>query len=92
MFLHGGWVHLVGNLIFLWVFGTNIEDHLCRFRFVVFYLAAGAVARGAYLIWFPWARVRTFILLGVVAIAARTDPAFRKRLSIHRSQTRLNAS
>ena len=50
MFLQGGWVHLVGNLIFLWVFGTNIEDHLCRFRFVVFYLAAGAVARGAYLI------------------------------------------
>jgi membrane associated rhomboid family serine protease len=44
MFLHGGWLHLIGNMLYLWIFGDNIEDRLGRGRFVVFYLACGAVA------------------------------------------------
>jgi len=44
MFLHGGVFHLAGNMLFLWVFGNNIEDSMGRLRFVVFYLLAGAVA------------------------------------------------
>ena len=44
MFLHGGWLHLIGNLWFLWIFGDNIEDLLGRFGFLVFYLACGLVA------------------------------------------------
>ena len=44
MFLHGGWLHLAGNLIFLWVFGNNVEDVLGRGRFVLFYLGCGVVA------------------------------------------------
>lgn len=43
-FLHGGWLHLLGNLLFLWIFGNNIEDRLGRLPFLVFYLAAGVVA------------------------------------------------
>jgi len=41
MFLHGGWMHLIGNMLFLWVFGDNIEDAVGHVRFVVFYLACG---------------------------------------------------
>ena len=101
MFLHGGWFHLAGNMIFLWVFGNNIEDHLGALRYVAFYVAAGVVATaahvllaldstvplvgasgaiagvmGAYLIWFPWARVRTFILLGIIPLWPRIPAAF----------------
>jgi membrane associated rhomboid family serine protease len=44
MFLHGGWLHILGNMLFLWVFGNNVEDKLGRVRYLVFYLAAGVVA------------------------------------------------
>src|SRR6202142_1107911 len=44
MFLHGGWLHLGGNMLFLWIFGNNIEDLLGRLRFVVLYLGSGVVA------------------------------------------------
>ena len=44
MFMHGGWLHLIGNMWFLWVFGNNIEDSMGRIRFVVFYLTTGLVA------------------------------------------------
>jgi membrane associated rhomboid family serine protease len=44
MFLHGSWMHLLGNMWFLWLFGNNIEDSMTRPRFVVFYLACGIAA------------------------------------------------
>jgi membrane associated rhomboid family serine protease len=44
MFLHGSWFHLLGNMLFLWVFGNNIEDRLGRIRFLPFYLICGALA------------------------------------------------
>ena len=43
-FLHGGWLHLLGNLLYLWIFGNNIEDRLGRALFVLFYLGGGVVA------------------------------------------------
>ena len=47
MFMHGGWLHLGGNMLFLWIFGNNIEDELGRVRFVIFYLAGGLAATAA---------------------------------------------
>jgi membrane associated rhomboid family serine protease len=44
MFMHGSWSHLIGNMLFLWIFGNNIEDGLGRARFIVFYVAAGLAA------------------------------------------------
>jgi rhomboid family protein len=44
MFLHGGWEHIIGNMIYLWVFGDDIEDALGPVRFIVFYLVAGIAA------------------------------------------------
>jgi membrane associated rhomboid family serine protease len=88
-FLHGGWWHLISNMIYLWVFGNNIEDRLGHFKYLLFYLTCGAIAAlcqwfigmysavpslgasgaisgvlGAYLIWFPQARITTLIFLG----------------------------
>jgi membrane associated rhomboid family serine protease len=44
MFLHGGWMHLLGNMLYLWIFGNNVEDSMGRGRFVVFYLLCGTAA------------------------------------------------
>src|SRR5213078_813844 len=44
MFLHAGWEHVLGNMLFLWIFGNNVEDALGRVRFLVWYLAAGLAA------------------------------------------------
>ncbi len=49
MFLHGSWMHLIGNMWFLWVFGNNIEDSMGHLRFVVFYLITGLIAAGAHI-------------------------------------------
>ncbi|NJM73887.1 MAG: rhomboid family intramembrane serine protease [Scytonema sp. RU_4_4] len=43
-FLHGGWWHLISNMVFLWVFGNNIEDRLGHFKYLIFYLSCGALA------------------------------------------------
>jgi len=44
MFMHGGWMHLIGNMLYLWVFGNNVEDAMGHTRFVVFYLLCGIAA------------------------------------------------
>jgi rhomboid family protein len=44
MFLHGGWMHLIGNMLYLWIFGNNVEDVMGHARFVVFYLMCGVLA------------------------------------------------
>jgi membrane associated rhomboid family serine protease len=44
MFLHGGWLHLIGNMLYLWIFGNNVEDAVGHVRFVLFYLACGVAA------------------------------------------------
>src|SRR5207342_1742158 len=46
MFMHGSWLHLGGNMLFLWIFGNNVEDALGRIRYLLWYLAAGVVAAG----------------------------------------------
>src|SRR5438105_15380061 len=44
MFLHGGWIHLIGNMWILWIFGDNVEDRLGRLRYLALYLASGLSA------------------------------------------------
>ena len=53
MFLHGGWMHLLGNMWFLWLFGNNVEDSMGRLRFVVFYLLSGLCASLAHVLTDP---------------------------------------
>jgi membrane associated rhomboid family serine protease len=90
MFMHGGFMHLAGNMLYLWIFGDNIEGALGHFRFVIFYFLCGTAAAftqilsapdstipmigasgavsgvlGAYLIFYPRARIRTFVFLGI---------------------------
>jgi membrane associated rhomboid family serine protease len=48
IFLHGGWLHLIGNMWFLWIFGDNVEDRLGHVRFLVFYLICGVVGNLAH--------------------------------------------
>jgi membrane associated rhomboid family serine protease len=47
MFLHGSWIHIGGNMLFLWIFGNNVEDSMGRVRFLLWYLAAGLAAIAA---------------------------------------------
>ncbi len=49
MFLHGGWMHIIGNSLFLWVFGNNVEDVVGRWRFLAFYLICGLAAAAAHI-------------------------------------------
>lgn len=51
MFMHGGWAHLLGNMLFLWIFGDNVEDYLGHVRYVVFYLVSGMLASLAHVAW-----------------------------------------
>ena len=50
MFLHGGWLHLIGNMLFLWVFADNVEDRLGHGRFLVFYVVTGYLAVAAHIL------------------------------------------
>src|SRR2546428_4802324 len=101
MFLHAGWLHIGGNMLFLYIFGDNVEDRMGHLPYLVFYLfcgviagitqvavdpgspipslgASGAIAGvlAAYLVLFPWARVRTiifiFIFFTIVTLPAIT--------------------
>ncbi len=96
MFLHSGIAHLASNMLYLWIFGNNIEDVLGKFRFILFYLVCGTLASmghiatdlhsdipmvgasgaisgilGAYLVLFPYARVKTLVFLGFLITIVR---------------------
>jgi membrane associated rhomboid family serine protease len=88
MFLHANLLHIAGNMLFLWIFGNNVEDRLGRFRYALFYFASGIIAAlgftlanvnsvapvigasgaiagvmGAYLVWFPRARILSLVVI-----------------------------
>jgi membrane associated rhomboid family serine protease len=67
MFLHGSLLHLGGNMLFLWIFGNNIEDSMDEFRFVLFYLAGGVIAVAAQVLVDPNAAVPTVGASGAIA-------------------------
>ncbi|MCZ4352264.1 rhomboid family intramembrane serine protease [Roseovarius aestuarii] len=67
MFLHGGWLHLAGNMLFLWIFGDNMEDEMGHSGFLVFYLLAGVGAGLAQLVSEPYSNVPTVGASGAIA-------------------------
>jgi membrane associated rhomboid family serine protease len=67
MFLHGGWLHFLGNMLYLWIFGDNVEDRLGHGRFVIFYLLCGAAAALAHVFVNPSSYVPTIGASGAIA-------------------------
>jgi membrane associated rhomboid family serine protease len=67
MFLHGGWAHLLGNMLFFWVFGNNIEDSMGRVRFLFFYLICGLVAAVSHMLVDPSSPVPTVGASGAIS-------------------------
>ncbi len=89
MFMHGGWLHFGSNMLYLWIFGDNVEDTFSHIGYLIFYLFTGVVASlaqvyvdptsttpaigasgaiagvlGAYLVFYPTARINTLLILG----------------------------
>jgi len=67
MFLHGGWGHILGNALFFWVFGNNIEDSLGHFRFLAFYLICGLAAAVAHIVAQPGSPLPTVGASGAIS-------------------------
>ena len=67
MFLHGGWGHILGNALFFWVFGNNIEDSMGPMRFLLFYVLCGVVAAGTHILLDPGSPVPTVGASGAIS-------------------------
>lgn len=67
MFLHGGWMHLLSNMLFLWIFGDNVEDRMGHARYLAFYFLCGAVAVGAQVLAEPGSSVPMVGASGAIA-------------------------
>jgi membrane associated rhomboid family serine protease len=67
MFLHGGWLHLIGNMLYLWVFGRNIEDLIGGGKFLLFYLICGLAAAVVHVMFNPFSRTPTIGASGAIA-------------------------
>jgi membrane associated rhomboid family serine protease len=67
MFLHGSWGHLIGNALYFWVFGNNVEDSMGRFRFLAFYLVCGLAAAAAHIAIDPRSAVPTVGASGAIS-------------------------
>jgi len=67
MFLHGGWLHLGGNMLYLWIFGDNIEDRLGHIKYVIFYLLCGLVATLSHAVVNPDSRLPSIGASGAIA-------------------------
>jgi membrane associated rhomboid family serine protease len=67
MFLHGGWLHLIGNMWYLWIFGDNVEDRMGAVRYLLFYLAAGAIAALVHAALLPGSPIPTVGASGAIA-------------------------
>nr|MBN2278369.1 rhomboid family intramembrane serine protease [candidate division Zixibacteria bacterium] len=67
MFLHSGFWHLAGNMLFLWIFGNNIEDYLGRFKFILFYFTSGLAAAGLFVLFGPNSQIPLVGASGAIA-------------------------
>ena len=83
MFLHGGWLHLAGNMLFLWIFGNNVEDRLGRITFVAFYLLGGLAATALQLAFDPNSAVPNVGASGAIAAILGSYLVLFPRARIH---------
>lgn len=67
MFMHGGWMHLFGNMLYLWIFGNNVEDRFGSIRFLIFYLVSGLAATFAQYYFLPHSNVPNVGASGAIA-------------------------
>src|SRR5512139_3719291 len=67
MFMHGGWLHLLGNMLYLWIFGDNVEDRLGQGKFLTFYLLCGVAATFAQVFTGPNSNVPNLGASGAIA-------------------------
>jgi membrane associated rhomboid family serine protease len=67
MFMHASWMHIIGNMVFLWAFGPEIEDAMGRGRYLVFYLAGGMVAMMAQVLSSPYSKIPSLGASGAIA-------------------------
>ena len=67
MFMHGGWAHLLSNMLFLWIFGDNVEDAMGHFKFIIFYVVCGIVATFAQIMIAPYSVIPSLGASGAIA-------------------------
>lgn len=67
MFMHGGWMHLIGNMLFLWIYGNNIEDYFGPIKFIFFYILSGIAAIALYTLFGPHSEIPLVGASGAVA-------------------------
>lgn len=67
LFLHGGWIHLLGNMLFLWIFGDNVEDAMGHGRFLIFYILCGMAANAGHILANPLSTEPTIGASGAIA-------------------------
>lgn len=67
MFLHGGWFHVLSNMLYLWIFGDNVEDRMGHLKYLVFYLLTGYVATIAHVLYSPLSKAPLIGASGAIA-------------------------
>lgn len=67
MFLHGGWLHVLSNMLYLWIFGDNVEDRMGHFKYLVFYLITGYLATFAHIFFAPQSNIPLVGASGAIA-------------------------
>jgi membrane associated rhomboid family serine protease len=83
MFLHGGWMHIIGNMWFLWIFGNNVEDSMGHGRFVVFYLLCGLAAAGLQVMSNPGSGIPMVGASGAIGGVMGAYVMLYPRVSVH---------
>ena len=82
MFMHGGWMHIIGNMLFLWIYGNNVEDFFGHFKFIVFYILSGLAAIALYTLFSPHSTVPLVGASGAIAGVMGAYMVFHPRARI----------
>jgi len=83
MFMHGSWMHLIGNMWFLWIFGNNIEDSMGHVRFLIFYILCGLLASVAHIVSDPGSVVPTVGASGAISGIMGAYVVLYPRVRVH---------